>query len=305
MSDDTHLAPQVSASAPSPSKPLPPASLTPYPGQPDAEVDMWFRANYPSGRNEMSERKYAGALYNNPADPKPDRDDDPAAEKAWYERLTEYQERILSTARARKAADPKVIAKRKKDLANWPEYQETLAQKRKDYAAEQAAKGLSVRPYRRRTTKPDAATLKAEQIARNEGIRAGIRNSLIAKENPFKPRDLTEKPPEDLGSKLSVWDDRDEYLEKWETKKRTDYLKHQVCEVLLKDGQFTMSGFADEAWLNEVTDEEAEAAFKSVVGILRVAKAISRKGDTIRLHADIIEEQNANDMSGLPHFGMC
>lgn len=77
----------------------PTLSLTPYAGQSDEEIAVWFRWKYPKGKTDKSSGAYAAALYKS----RPGRDD-PAAENDWYTRLTEAQRAILDDAKRVKGA---------------------------------------------------------------------------------------------------------------------------------------------------------------------------------------------------------
>ncbi|WP_417264241.1 hypothetical protein [Celeribacter sp.] len=74
-------------------------SIEPYAGQSREEVEAWFRWKYPKGMTEKGSGAYASELYKT----RPDRNDDPAKFREWYERLSDYQCKILEDSKRQKA----------------------------------------------------------------------------------------------------------------------------------------------------------------------------------------------------------
>ena len=246
----------IPASAPS----TPPLSLDPRPGQPDAEVLLWFNSKYPTGRTNKSHGAYAAQLYKT----RPKNDGDPAGPHwTWCDDLTPLQKEILRYSTYIRQTDPERRAEQKRKADKNPFAIKRREEQRIAYQQKIEAEGKTVRSYRRDGTKPDKETLAAEKKARTNADRQRIRNCLAAGENPFEPGNA----------------------------------KFDLCRILLERGACAL----------DLDDPATKTAFEA----LRVAKAVSRKGDVVSLHREIKAlrdaEQTQSDMDqlrSLPNFGI-
>lgn len=230
--------------------------LTPRPGQSDVDIKAWMDAERPSTKSNMLARKYAGAIYKT----KPSREDDPAGEAAWREALTNLQKEVLAAAKRQKAADPKVQAAAKRRRAADTDYQQQLVRQRVEYRGRiEVDEGREVRGYRR-GAKLTADEKKAERKARNDELRARIREELMAGRNPFTP----EARPNSM----------------------RHHANYAVCRWLLQHGDLDPANgkfVHDFSEHMDVPLDEARKLIAGAVELLRTAKAISKKGDLIYL----------------------
>lgn len=258
--------------------------LTPRPGQSSAEVKAWMDSMRPSTKSNMLARSYAREIYKT----KPDRHSDPAAEAAWYAALTEFQRKVLKAAAQQRNADPKVREAEKKRRAADPQYQRQLKRKRKDYGDRiEAEEGRSVREYRR-GAKPTQEQTQDESNARNETMRARIRDELAADRNPFDPDSLDNvKASFDAVARLQM--------------------KYLICAKLLDPGVFDTANDPEAAgWAKQsgISAAELNKLIDSAIEALRTAKAISRRGSKIYLHRDLVRKREARSMAGNKFYGM-
>lgn len=267
---------QVAQAAPS-------FDITPRAGQSDAEINGWFRIKFPNGMTDMSERLYWGACLED----RSTNDKSDAAYYEWYERLTERQRDIAETAKSKKAADPKVIADRKKKLAQDPKYQKYKAEKRDDYKALADEEGRTVRGYNSGTTE--------SQKDRTLRLNEKIRNDLANKINPY--------PVDKYDGRDNI---NDETIDK-------HHVRYMICDFLIKKEFFDQNSTEH---LRMVCDflnlpiEETKTLMAGALNSLRSAGATRKSDGKVFLHGDVMSirarvESEADNaaMEGLPGFG--
>lgn len=272
--------------------------LTPRPGQSADEIKEWMRARARSnpGAISMLYRDYYGELVKT----RPTKDNGDPAYHAWYASLTPAQKKAGEIAKQQKDADPKVQAQRKREAerdkqrrAVDPEYQAALAKKRVDYASR---KGSPARAYRK-----GADALAPKEWAKRS--RASVREELMMGRNPYPADKYDGRPDCEIKQ-----DTRDRHM-----------TRHVVCQHFLDSTSIDMSNKAEVVDLigkvRAVTvtppgDDDDIYALSLTLGALetlRTAKALQKKGDVYRLHAEIAAMRNSADleqMKDIPGFGM-
>lgn len=260
---------------------VPPRS--PRPGDDLEFTWLWLRwKTATTGKVEpdaYTTRQYARALYENLADPKPKRNDDPAGEAAWYGRLSEGQRILLEKAREARQLDPKVKAERKAELKRSAEHQGKLLKARLDYKLQvEAEQDREVRIYVKGKTK---AEIRNDRKARNEKLRNKINARLQNGANPFR---AIEYPNTNTCIRIS--------------RERT---KHLACEELLKDGSIDLHCAETRSRFLKFVDVEPDDIDDLIAGAveaLRVAKAIRMQDGKVFLHKSI-EDALARSSSSL------